>query len=54
MLMNSDDDDKDEDKHQQHQPPPGVTLPSFTLEVDDDMDWDNRLPPLHEWDEMGI
>ena len=33
----------------------GVTLPSFTLDVDDDMDWeDNRLAPLHEWEELGI
>jgi len=32
----------------------GVTLPSFTLD-DDDMNWeDNRLPPLHEWDEIGL
>lgn len=34
---------------------PGVTLPSFTLDVEDDMDWeDNRLPPLHEWDDIGL
>jgi Myb-like DNA-binding domain len=29
----------------------GVTLPSLTLD-DDDMDWDNRLPPLLPWDEI--
>jgi hypothetical protein len=45
---------KDRDRDKDHQQA-GVTLPSFTLEVDDDMDWeDNRLPPLHEWDEIGI
>ena len=45
------DKDKDKDKDQL----PGVTLPSFTLEVDDHMDWeDNRLPPLHEWDDIGL
>ncbi|KAK5063204.1 hypothetical protein LTR84_005281 [Exophiala bonariae] len=43
--------DKEKDKDQL----PGVTLPSFTLDVDDDMDWeDNRLPPLHEWDDIGL
>lgn len=43
--------DKPGDRDQQ----PGVTLPSFTLDVEDDMDWeDNRLPPLHEWDEIGM
>ena len=30
----------------------GVTLPSLTL-GDDDMDWDNRLPPLLPWDDIG-
>ena len=30
----------------------GVTLPSLTLD-DDDMDWDNRLPPLLPWDDIG-
>jgi hypothetical protein len=45
---------KDRDRDKDHQQT-GVTLPSFTLEVDDHMDWeDNRLPPLHEWDEIGI
>ncbi|KAG9770755.1 hypothetical protein KCU88_g6536, partial [Aureobasidium melanogenum] len=40
---------------QQQQQQPGVTLPSFTLDVGDNMDWeDNRLPPLHEWEEIGI
>jgi hypothetical protein len=29
----------------------GVTLPSLTLD-DDDMLWDNRLPPLLPWDEI--
>ena len=44
--------DKDRDRERDQQV--GVTLPSFTLE-DDGMDWeDNRLPPLHEWDEIGI
>ena len=59
--------DKDRDKHlekdrdwerereKEREKDHGVTLPSFTLDVDDDMDWeDNRLPPLHEWDEIGI
>ncbi|KAL6249882.1 hypothetical protein RBB50_003738 [Rhinocladiella similis] len=42
--------EKERDREQQ----PGVTLPSFTLGVDD-MDWgNNTLPPLHEWDEIGI
>ncbi len=62
MLLRNDDEDldavkekvdkeKDREKDQQV----GVTLPSFTLEVDDDMDWeDNRLAPLHEWEEIGI
>lgn len=31
---------------------PAVTLPSLTLD-DDDMDWDNRLPPLLPWEEIG-
>lgn len=45
------DKEKDKDKDQL----PGVTLPSFTLDVDDHMDWeDNRLPPLHEWDDIGL
>lgn len=57
MLINSPDRDreniKDKDKMEKDQP--GVTLPSFTFSVDDDMDWkDNTLPPLHEWDEIGI
>lgn len=49
--------DKDtaRDKEQgKDQPQPMVTLPSFSLGVDDDMDWDNRLPPMHEWDDIGI
>ncbi len=44
--------DRDREKEKDH---PGVTLPSFTLEIDANMDWeDNTLPPLHEWDEIGI
>lgn len=47
--------DKDKDRDREKDQQLGVTLPSFTLDVDDDMDWeDNRLPPLHEWDEIGI
>lgn len=43
------------DKEKEKDQLPGVTLPSFTLDVDDDMDWeDNRLPPLHEWDDIGL
>ncbi|KIW73350.1 hypothetical protein PV04_01479 [Phialophora macrospora] len=64
MLLRSDDIDmeptkekvdKEKDRERERDQQVGVTLPSFTLEVDDDMDWeDNRLPPLHEWDEIGI
>jgi hypothetical protein len=64
MLLRSDDMDmepakekfeKEKDRERERDQQVGVTLPSFTLEVDDDMDWeDNRLPPLHEWDEIGI
>ena len=64
MLINNDDELKEKDEKEkdrdnrekdQQQQTAGVTLPSFTLDVDDDMDWeDNRLPPLHEWDEIGI
>ena len=64
MLLRSDDTDveitrdkaeKERDRDRERDQQVGVTLPSFTLEVDDDMDWeDNRLPPLHEWDEIGI
>ncbi|ETI28168.1 hypothetical protein G647_00617 [Cladophialophora carrionii CBS 160.54] len=64
MLLRSDDidmeptkekGDKEKDRERERDQQVGVTLPSFTLEVDDDMDWeDNRLPPLHEWDEIGI
>ncbi|KIV89169.1 hypothetical protein PV10_08760 [Exophiala mesophila] len=43
--------DKEQSKDQTQ---PMVTLPSFSLGVDDDMDWDNRLPPMHEWDDIGI
>lgn len=47
--------DGDRDREKEKDQQPGVTLPSFTLDVDVDMDWeDNRLPPLHEWDDMGI
>lgn len=65
MLLHSDDKDldmskekaereRDRDREKDHQQA-GVTLPSFTLGLDDDMNWeDNRLPPLHEWDEIGI
>ncbi|RMZ92176.1 hypothetical protein DV736_g572, partial [Chaetothyriales sp. CBS 134916] len=32
----------------------GLTLPSLTLDDDNDvMDWDNTLPPLLEWDDLG-
>ncbi|EXJ85512.1 hypothetical protein A1O1_05876 [Capronia coronata CBS 617.96] len=49
------DKDWDREKGGERDQQPGVTLPSFTLDVEDDMDWeDNRLPPLHEWDEIGI
>jgi len=49
------DKERDKEKAWEKDQQPGVTLPSFTLDVDDDMDWeDNRLPPLHEWDEIGI
>ncbi|OQU97914.1 Myb-like DNA-binding domain-containing protein [Cladophialophora immunda] len=42
-----------EAEKEQLQPP--VTLPSFSLGFYDDMDWeDNRLPPLHDWDEDDI
>lgn len=45
----------DKEKEKEKDQLPGVTLPSFTLDVDDDMDWeDNRLPPLHEWDDIGL
>ncbi|KAJ9607318.1 hypothetical protein H2200_008391 [Cladophialophora chaetospira] len=63
MLLRNDDDDLDpirekpdreRDRERDREQQVGVTLPSFTLEVDDVMDWDNRLPPLHEWDEIGI
>ncbi|KIX06509.1 uncharacterized protein Z518_04485 [Rhinocladiella mackenziei CBS 650.93] len=48
------DKDKDRDRERGLEKP-GVKLPSLTLDVDDDMDWeDNRLPPLHEWDEIGL
>ncbi len=60
MLIHSADKDRDKlerdrDRDRDKDQPPGVTLPSFTLGGDDDMDWeDNRLPPLHEWDDMGL
>jgi hypothetical protein len=44
----------EKDRERDQQPVLGVTLPSFTLDVDD-MDWqDNRLPPLHEWEDIGL
>jgi hypothetical protein len=64
MLLHSNDSDvetprekidREKERDRERDQQVGVTLPSFTLEVDDDMDWeDNRLPPLHEWDEIGI
>ncbi|EXJ92577.1 hypothetical protein A1O3_01129 [Capronia epimyces CBS 606.96] len=49
------DKERERDKGGERDQQPGVTLPSFTLDVEDDMDWeDNRLPPLHEWEEIGI
>ncbi|KIW15193.1 hypothetical protein PV08_05238 [Exophiala spinifera] len=61
MLLRDDSDgevaeprDKAEKERDRDREQPGVTLPSFTLGVDD-MDWgNNTLPPLHEWDEIGI
>jgi hypothetical protein len=63
MLLHSNDADidttreraeKEKERDKERDQQVGVTLPSFTLD-DDDMDWeDNRLPPLHEWDEIGI
>ncbi|KAK5465370.1 hypothetical protein LTS15_001933 [Exophiala xenobiotica] len=60
MLLRNDEDaaehkDRVEKEKERDKDQPGVTLPSFTLDVDDDMDWgDNTLPPLHEWEEIGI
>lgn len=62
MLLRNDDDNgtvehresKGERERERDREQPGVTLPSFTLGVDD-MDWgNNTLAPLHEWDEIGI
>ncbi|KAI1628665.1 hypothetical protein EDD37DRAFT_16180 [Exophiala viscosa] len=63
MLLHHDsdrDDARDRDKHDKdrerdrQKDQPGVTLPSFTLDVDD-MDWgNNTLAPVHDWDDVGI
>lgn len=63
MLLHHDsdpDDARDKDKHDKdrekdkQKDQPGVTLPSFTLDVDD-MDWgNNTLAPVHDWDDVGI
>ncbi|KAK4939405.1 hypothetical protein LTR10_020302 [Elasticomyces elasticus] len=63
MLLHHDsdrDDPRERDKHEKdrekdkQKDQPGVTLPSFTLDVDD-MDWgNNTLAPVHDWDDVGI
>jgi hypothetical protein len=57
MLLHSEDREIDSYRKDKDQPQPivGVTLPSFNLGMDDDMNWDdNRLPPVHEWEEIGL
>ncbi|OAP59059.1 hypothetical protein AYL99_06357 [Fonsecaea erecta] len=49
-MQEQHDTEREREGEREHQPL--VTLPSFQLGFFDDMDWeDNRLPPLHEWDE---